>query len=52
LPPHYRAAIELRHFQELSYAEIASALDIPLSDVKSHLFRGRKILAQRLKNDD
>jgi RNA polymerase sigma-70 factor (ECF subfamily) len=48
LPPHYRAVVELRHFQELSYAEIAAALDLPVSDVKSHLFRARKLLAQHL----
>jgi RNA polymerase sigma-70 factor (ECF subfamily) len=51
LPPRYRAVIELRHFQELSYAEIASALGLPVSDVKSHLFRARKLLAQRLDPD-
>jgi len=48
LPPHYRAVIELRHFQDLSYDEIAAALRLPLSDVKSHLFRARKLLAQKL----
>ncbi len=51
LPAHYRAVIELRHFQELSYMEISKALNIPLSDVKSHLFRARKSLAQRLSTD-
>jgi RNA polymerase sigma-70 factor (ECF subfamily) len=50
LPPHYRAVIELRHFQELSYAEISTELSIPISDIKSHLFRARKILAKRLEN--
>jgi RNA polymerase sigma-70 factor, ECF subfamily len=49
LPPHYRAVVELRHFQELSYDEIAAALSIPLSDVKSHLFRARKLLAEKLR---
>jgi RNA polymerase sigma-70 factor, ECF subfamily len=49
LPPRYRAAIELRHFQELSYAEMAESLACPLSDVKSDLFRARKLLAERLK---
>jgi len=49
LPPHYRAVIELRHFQEMSYDQIAEALKIPLSDVKSYLFRARKILAEKLK---
>ena len=49
LPPRYRAVIELRHFEELSYAEMAEALDRPLSDVKSDLFRARRMLAERLK---
>lgn len=48
LPAHYRAVIELRHFQEMSYAEISAELQVPLSDVKSHLFRARKLLAKRL----
>ncbi len=48
LPPRYRAVVELRHFQELSYDEIAVALKIPVSDVKSHLFRARKLLAEKL----
>jgi RNA polymerase sigma-70 factor (ECF subfamily) len=51
LPPHYRAVVELRHFQELSYAEIAQALDLPISDVKSHLFRARQLLAKKLATD-
>jgi RNA polymerase sigma-70 factor (ECF subfamily) len=49
LPPKYRVMIELRHYQEFSYQEIAETLNIPLSDVKSYLFRGRKLLAERLK---
>jgi len=48
LPPHYRLVIELRHYQELSYDEIAAELEIPLSDVKSNLFRARKLLAEKL----
>ncbi len=39
--------IELRHYQGLSYADIAATLDLPLSDVKSHLFRARRALAAR-----
>jgi RNA polymerase sigma-70 factor, ECF subfamily len=52
LPAHYRVVIELRHYQQLSYDEIASELNIPLSDVKSHLFRARKILAEKLHASD
>ena len=52
LPPHYRAVIELRHYQDLSYAEIADELQIPISDVKSHLYRARKSLAKDLKKHE
>lgn len=52
LPDRYRAVVELRHFQELSYAEIAEALEIPMSDVKSHLFRARQRLAELMDTDD
>jgi RNA polymerase sigma-70 factor (ECF subfamily) len=49
LPPHHRVVIELRHFQGLSYEEIAQALQIPLSDVKSYLFRARHALVKKLE---
>jgi len=49
LPAQYRAVIELRHYQEMSYDEMAVELKIPLSDVKSNLFRARKLLAEKLK---
>jgi RNA polymerase sigma-70 factor, ECF subfamily len=49
LPVNYRAVVELRHYQEMSYDEISSELNIPLSDVKSNLFRARKLLAEKLK---
>jgi RNA polymerase sigma-70 factor (ECF subfamily) len=49
LPPRYRAAIELRHFQNLSYTEMAETLNRPLSDIKSDLFRARKLLAEKIR---
>ncbi len=49
LPANYRIVVELRHYQEMSYDEIAGELKIPLSDVKSNLFRARKLLAEKLK---
>lgn len=48
LPDHYRLALELRHFQELSYEEMAVELNLPLNTAKSHLFRARKQLAKIL----
>jgi RNA polymerase sigma-70 factor (ECF subfamily) len=49
LPPHYRAVIELRHFQNLSYDEMADTLERSLSSVKSDLYRARQQLAEKLK---
>jgi RNA polymerase sigma-70 factor (ECF subfamily) len=50
LPPEQRVVIELRHFQEHSYEEIAAGLDISLANVKSRLFRARQKLRQALEN--
>ena len=46
LPPRYRAVLTLRYFQELSYSEIAEALDEPVSTVRMRLFRARGLLNQ------
>jgi len=51
LPPRYRAAIELRHFQELSYTEMAEALGCPLNQVKSDLFRARRMLVKNMRSN-
>lgn len=51
LPPTYRAVIEYRHFQEMSYDDIAAAMDRPVSSVKSDLFRARKLLAQQMQDE-
>lgn len=48
LPPRYRAALTLRHLHELSYDEIARALDLPLGTVKTHLHRARAALLREL----
>jgi len=46
LPPHYRAAVILRYWHDLSYREIAEATDTTESAVKSTLHRARRMLAQ------
>ncbi|MBS1913774.1 MAG: sigma-70 family RNA polymerase sigma factor [Bacteroidetes bacterium] len=49
LPEKYRIVIELRHTQELEYADIAEQLSLPLGTVKAHLFRARALLLKRLQ---
>ncbi len=41
LPPKLRAVFLLRHLDALSYEEIAAATGVPISTVKTHLFRAR-----------
>ncbi len=44
----YRAAFVLFHQEEMSYEEIAQALDLPLGTVKSRVHRARRVLYDRL----
>ena len=44
LPPNDRVVITLRHFQELSYQEMAQMLQIEEKTVKSRLFEARQRL--------
>jgi RNA polymerase sigma-70 factor (ECF subfamily) len=46
LPPHYRAAVILHYWYDLSYQEIAEAMETTESAVKSTLYRARRMLAQ------
>jgi RNA polymerase sigma-70 factor (ECF subfamily) len=48
LPARYRAALLLRDIQQLSGAEAAAALGIPLATLKTHLLRGRLQLREAL----
>ena len=49
LPETQRMAVILRRYEELSYEEIAEALDQSVSAVKSLLFRARTELRESLK---
>ena len=44
LDPHDREVLLLREFEQLSYAEIADLLGLPLNTVRSRLFRARSAL--------
>lgn len=49
LKPHYQKVINLRYFNELSYSEIATALNEPINNVKVKLLRAKKLLASAIK---
>ena len=44
MKPRYKKLIQLRYYQEYSYEEIASELDIPIGTVKAELFRAKTLL--------
>ena len=48
LPDMYKIPIVLYHQQGLSYQEIAEVIDEPLSKVKNRIFRGRRLLKEKL----
>jgi RNA polymerase sigma-70 factor (ECF subfamily) len=48
LPPKLRVAILLRYFEDLSYSDMASALNCSIGTVASRLSRGHRLLAKKL----
>jgi len=48
LPIEFRDTVALATLEEMSYQEIADALEIPVGTVRSRLSRGRKILQRAL----
>lgn len=52
LKPHYRELIIMRYLDEMTYAEIATKLNLPLGSVKAKLFRARDLLVRILKPNE
>jgi len=52
LPAVQRTAIALFHFEELSVAEVAVALDVPAGTVKTRLMHARRKLRAALEGDE
>ena len=51
LPEEQRVVVILKEYQELTFLEIAQALDVPLSTVKTRLYRGLGQLRLRLERE-
>lgn len=52
LPEKYRVVLVLRHLQEMTYEEMAEILTMPIGTIKTHLFRARHLLKERLEAFD
>jgi RNA polymerase sigma factor (sigma-70 family) len=48
LPTLYREAIVMREFNDMSYRDMAVALDVPIGTIMSRLARARALLVQRI----
>lgn len=48
LPPDEREIVRLQHLDQLTHAEIAERLAVPIGTVKSRSFRAHRMLASRL----
>jgi RNA polymerase sigma-70 factor (ECF subfamily) len=51
LPDEQREVVILKEYQELTFLEIAQALDVPVSTVKTRLYRGLGQLRRRLERE-
>lgn len=51
LEPIYRDVLVLRFLNEFSIGEIAEMLELPYKTVETRIFRGRKILKEKLEGD-
>lgn len=52
LPPLHRSAVSLYYLEEMSVAEVATAMDVPIGTVKSYLYRARQQLRALLANEE
>ncbi|MBK8239403.1 MAG: sigma-70 family RNA polymerase sigma factor [Deltaproteobacteria bacterium] len=48
IPLEYQSALELHYWEDLTAAEIADILEVPLGTAKTRLRRGRELLRERL----
>ncbi len=51
LPAEQREVVILKEYQGLTFLEIAQALDVPVSTVKTRLYRGLGQLRLRLESE-
>lgn len=50
LPPEFEVAVLLCDVEDLSYAEIAEVLEVPIGTVRSRIHRGRAMLSDLLRD--
>jgi hypothetical protein len=49
LPEKHRIVLVLRYYNRMSYSQVASALNLPLSAVRVRIFRAKRFLRSKLR---
>jgi len=52
LPDRYRDVVEMYHYQNKSYAEIASELQLPVKTVETRLYRAKQKLKEQAEKEE
>lgn len=50
LPERYSECLDMYFFHDLSYEQIAQVTELPVNTIKSHIFRAKKILRNKLRD--
>lgn len=48
LPERYGVCLDMYFFYDMTYNEISEIVDLPVNTIKSHIFRAKKILKDKL----
>lgn len=48
LPERYRVCVDMFFFYDMPYADISEVTGLPVNTIKSHVFRAKKLLKERL----
>lgn len=51
LPERFRMCLDMYFFYDMSYLEISVVSDLPVNTIKSHVFRAKKMLKERLEKE-
>lgn len=49
IPPHFSICLDLYFFYGMAHNEISVITDLPVNTVKSHIFRAKKLMKQKLE---
>lgn len=52
LPERFRVCVDLYFFYDMPYADISDVTGLPVNTIKSHVFRAKKILREKLDEGD